>query len=340
MRTALLAATAAVVLASSAVATAASPGGAAAPGSTPSSGGVAYGAPVADATSVGPVASRFSVSPTRVVSGAALPQLVLRVDEPGVAAVAARVVLLPLTRGASVVRLDLGRVATGRVLRPAWRPGTVLRAGSYLVRVHATDPLGRVLVRRARTSGRAVLRVTAAPTAPAPIPSAAPALAVAPPAPVGPVAVLTPLSPAPAPSATGTFPVRGAWRFGDLFGAARNGYSHQGVDIQAAGGTPIVAPVAGTIAFTGYQASAAGYYVVQRTPDGRAFFYAHCRKGSVVVAQDQAVAQGAPLCEVGSTGDATGPHLHFELWPAGWRDVKGAQPSDPLAVLRSWAQLG
>ena len=134
--------------------------------------------------------------------------------------------------------------------------------------------------------------------------------------------------------------MRGPWSFGDGFSVPRAGHQHQGVDVKAAEGTPVVAPVAGTVTSTGYQASAAGYWVVEQAADGRAFFFAHCRQGSVAVSARQAVAQGSPLCAVGHTGDATGPHLHFELWPGGWRDVKGAQPVDPLALLRSWAQLG
>jgi murein DD-endopeptidase MepM/ murein hydrolase activator NlpD len=308
----------------------ASPGGAAAPSAGASSGGVAYGAPVARATRLLPVATRFSVTPARVVSGRSLPRIVLRIDEPGVRSVRARVVLMPVAGGA-IARLDLGAVRTGRTVRRNWPRGTVLVPGRYLVRVHAKDPAGRTLLRRARTSGRTGLRVDPAPVAPPPAPA---------PAPLVPAASTGTALPAPPPSATGLFPVRGPWSFGDGFSAPRTGYAHQGVDILAAEGTPVVAPVAGTIAYTDYQASGAGYYVVQRAADGRAFFYAHCQKGSVAVVPGQAVAQGAPLCSVGHTGDATGPHLHFELWPSGWRDVKGTQPVDPMALLRSWAQLG
>jgi murein DD-endopeptidase MepM/ murein hydrolase activator NlpD len=89
------------------------------------------------------------------------------------------------------------------------------------------------------------------------------------------------------------------------------------------------------VSFVGYQAKAAGYWVLEHAADGRDFFFAHCQAGSTVVAQGQAVAAGAPLCRVGHTGDATGPHLHFEIWVGGWHAGPGA-PIDPLPQLRRW----
>ena len=130
--------------------------------------------------------------------------------------------------------------------------------------------------------------------------------------------------------------MQGPHSYGDAFGAQRTGYSHQGVDVLAAEGTPIVAPVGGTVRFTDYQASAAGYYIVEYATDGRAFFFAHCQKDCTAVTPGQAVTAGTPLCHVGHTGDATGPHLHFEMWPNGWRDVHGTAPADPMAQLRAW----
>ena len=41
----------------------------------------------------------------------------------------------------------------------------------------------------------------------------------------------------------------------------------------------------------------------------------------------QTVAQGQELCHVGQTGDATGPHLHFEIWIDGWRLDTASTPS-------------
>jgi murein DD-endopeptidase MepM/ murein hydrolase activator NlpD len=136
------------------------------------------------------------------------------------------------------------------------------------------------------------------------------------------------------------FPVAGphtTWPAGSdgAFGAGRVGHRHEGEDIAAAVGTPVVAPVGGTVTSVRYQAGGAGWYVVLDGADGRDYFFAHCTAGSVAVAAGTPVATGTPLCGVGMTGSATGPHLHFEIWAVGWR-VPGGFPIDPLPDLLAW----
>ena len=145
----------------------------------------------------------------------------------------------------------------------------------------------------------------------------------------------TPPTPPP-PADGGVFPVAGWHLYGDGIGAKRKGHTHQGQDIIAAQGTPVVAPLAGTIADVDFQASGAGYYVVENAADGRAFFFAHCQKGSVAIVPGEPVSAGQGLCLVGHSGDATGPHLHFEIWLGGWRVDKNSYFIDPLPTLRSW----
>ena len=67
---------------------------------------------------------------------------------------------------------------------------------------------------------------------------------------------------------------------------------------------------------------------------GRKFF-AHCEAESIAVKEGQSVSPGTMLCKLGSTGDATGPHLHFEMWVGGWQ-AKGGYPIDPLPYLEAW----
>jgi murein DD-endopeptidase MepM/ murein hydrolase activator NlpD len=146
--------------------------------------------------------------------------------------------------------------------------------------------------------------------------------------------------PTPAQTAAegAVFPVRGPHSFGgpeNRFGAPRGNHTHQGQDILAAEGLPDVAPMAGTIITTGYQAGGAGWYVAEHTAGAFDFFFAHCQAGSLQVAAGQAVAAGAVLCGLGATGDATGPHLHFEMWVGGWQ-APGGHPIDPLPYLEAW----
>lgn len=147
---------------------------------------------------------------------------------------------------------------------------------------------------------------------------------------------------APSPSQTlaqgAVFPVRGAHSFGgpeNRFGAGRVGHIHQGQDVLASEGLEVLAPLPGTIITTGYQAGAAGYYVAEQASDGLSLFYAHCQAGSVAVKAEQSVRAGQRLCLVGQTGDATGPHLHFEIWVGGWH-VGSGYPIDPLPYLEAW----
>jgi murein DD-endopeptidase MepM/ murein hydrolase activator NlpD len=142
-------------------------------------------------------------------------------------------------------------------------------------------------------------------------------------------------------TATGehAFPIAGPFDWGGPgsgFGARRKGHRHQGYDLAAALGTPVVAPRAGVVEAAGYQAKAAGYYLVL-DGDGEDYDYAfmHLRRGSVRVKLGDRVALGQPLAEVGNTGHSTGPHLHFEIWVGGW--FAGGHPIDPLPLLQAWS---
>lgn len=85
---------------------------------------------------------------------------------------------------------------------------------------------------------------------------------------------------------------------------------HGGVDIGGQSGDPIGAFAAGTVEYTGEDDSY-GLYLQLDHGNGVKSFYAHCSR--IVVTKGQVVALGEKVAEIGSSGSATGPHLHLEL---------------------------
>jgi len=85
---------------------------------------------------------------------------------------------------------------------------------------------------------------------------------------------------------------------------------HRGVDIALPQGTPIKAAHQGTVTFAGYD-SGYGYIITIRNEEGIETRYAHCH--TIEVSTNQTVQAGETIATVGSTGNSTGPHLHFEV---------------------------
>ncbi|GFN00656.1 peptidase [Streptomyces fulvorobeus] len=110
-------------------------------------------------------------------------------------------------------------------------------------------------------------------------------------------------------------------------GSWSSGY-HTGVDFPVPTGTSVRAVSAGTVVSAGW-AGAYGYEVVIRHGDGRYSQYAHL--SALNVRAGQQVGGGQRIARSGSTGNSTGPHLHFEIrtGPGYGSDV------DPLAYLRA-----
>ncbi len=135
------------------------------------------------------------------------------------------------------------------------------------------------------------------------------------------------------------FPVSGKHTFNlkeGRFGAARNGHIHQGQDVMAKCGVPIVAARGGTIEKVDVDVNAGNYVVIDAAGTGVDMFYAHLREPSPL-AEGDTVLSGQQIGVVGRTGDATACHLHFEEWTApGW--YKGGHPFDPLPDLRRWEE--
>jgi murein DD-endopeptidase MepM/ murein hydrolase activator NlpD len=239
----------------------------------------------------------FELSPAAIAPGAAV---LVRFQVDGrPRRMRVRLALVPEAGGRAAARLRLDRRHTGRLITATWHPR--LAPGRYVARLRASA----LNQRGARTSQRLAFEIVAPPVT----------------------------------AASGVFPVQGAYSLGGAearFGAGRPGHSHQGHDILAAAGTPIVTPRGGFVAWRAYQAGGAGHYVVVHGDDARDYVFMHMEDGSVLVHKGQAVAAGQQLGAVGSTGRSTGPHLHFEIWPGGWY-AEDSAPIDPLPDLLAWA---
>ncbi|MCT7987666.1 peptidoglycan DD-metalloendopeptidase family protein [Laspinema olomoucense] len=118
------------------------------------------------------------------------------------------------------------------------------------------------------------------------------------------------------------WPARGVFTSG--FGM-RWGRMHKGIDIAGPIGTPIMAAGTGIVTFAGWNSGGYGNLVEIEHPDGSLTRYAHNER--ILVSPGQEVIQGQLIAEMGSTGNSTGPHLHFEIYPP------GTDAADPLAYL-------
>lgn len=96
------------------------------------------------------------------------------------------------------------------------------------------------------------------------------------------------------------------WRWGRM---------HRGIDIAGPIGTPIMAADSGVVTYAQWHDGGFGYLVEITHADGSETLYAHNNR--ILVQKGQKVDQGQQISEMGSTGFSTGPHLHFEIHPAG-----------------------
>lgn len=109
------------------------------------------------------------------------------------------------------------------------------------------------------------------------------------------------------------FPVLGPCSYSSTFGAPRSGgRTHEGCDIMAAEGTPVVATLSGTL--IARESTLGGLTLWLTSDSGWAFYYAHLSGYAVTEGR---VAAGQVIGYVGKTGNATTPHLHFEIHPHG-----------------------
>lgn len=117
------------------------------------------------------------------------------------------------------------------------------------------------------------------------------------------------------------WPTRGAYSISSYYGYRNpsiSGWSfHGGLDIVVGGsssaGIPVVAAASGVVevAYSGY--SGYGHTVTINHGDGIKTRYAHMYPGSITVKAGQYVSKGQQIGRIGSTGNSTGPHLHFEV---------------------------
>ena len=130
------------------------------------------------------------------------------------------------------------------------------------------------------------------------------------------------------------FPVAGKANFSHDWGFPRytpTPHLHEGTDVFAAFGTPIVTSEAGKVIAKG-TAGAGGISVWVRGDSGMAYYYAHLQSWASGLTVGQRVERGQVIGFVGDTGNAEGgsPHLHFELHPGG---SQGSPARDPKPFL-------
>ena len=134
-------------------------------------------------------------------------------------------------------------------------------------------------------------------------------------------------APVPADSAEADSTTHLDWplhgRVSSGFGHQRSRHQHQGIDIRNRPGTPIRAAAGGRVRYSGTMRGY-GKVVILDHGDGLETRYAHNRRN--LVRQGQSVQRGQTIAELGATGNATAPHVHFEVRFRG-------EPRDPVSHL-------
>ena len=105
----------------------------------------------------------------------------------------------------------------------------------------------------------------------------------------------------------------------------RKGRKHDGIDIAAQKGSTIYAAASGKVIFSGWGPTGYGKMIIIKHKQKWVTVYAHNYKN--LVKKNDRVKKGEKIALVGTTGRATGPHLHFEL-----RDNR--EPVNPLNYLK------
>ncbi|MDZ8095428.1 MAG: M23 family metallopeptidase [Nostoc sp. DedQUE05] len=131
----------------------------------------------------------------------------------------------------------------------------------------------------------------------------------------------SPIGQTPIPTANLIWPTKG------FISQGFRKYQHEGIDIAGAAGTPVVAAASGTVVKAGWDNWGLGNAITIKHLDGSTTVYGHNRR--LLVSKGQQVIQGQMIAEMGSTGNSTAPHLHFEVHPNGRIAV------DPLRLLTS-----
>ena len=92
-----------------------------------------------------------------------------------------------------------------------------------------------------------------------------------------------------------------------------SGKFHGAIDYAVSTGTPVYAAAAGVVMSTANLSGSYGTYVVIRHANGLQSYYGHGTYGSICVSPGQTVSKGQQIMLSGSTGNSSGPHLHFEV---------------------------
>jgi murein DD-endopeptidase MepM/ murein hydrolase activator NlpD len=101
---------------------------------------------------------------------------------------------------------------------------------------------------------------------------------------------------------------------------------HSGLDISTPTGTPVRATAEGVVSFSGWEGRGGNTVVVE---DGNGFRTAYAHNSNNIVKVGQRVRRGDVIAYSGSTGAATGPHVHYEV-------MKNGKSVDPSEYLRRW----